>query len=140
MPAPRLLLLTDSHGACIAAAAAAAGIPAVGKPLAGGRLLNRQFHEFDGRDIRFSDSLADARYRAALNELGVPCASEISCPVLCTLGGNFHFLARGEAWDGFAIPGSDQAGHAGLHGPRDIGGDLPGRIGEAVLEVGVDRQ
>ncbi|HEX8470194.1 MAG TPA: hypothetical protein VF633_03700 [Brevundimonas sp.] len=76
----------------------------------GGRNLNGDFYAFDGRDFRFHDPEADRRYRSFLDSLGVTAAAGIPCPVLCTFGGNFHYLSRQEVWDGFRIPNSPLEG------------------------------
>ena len=110
MPSADLLVLGDSHGGCVIDAAAATGRRVAGGPLEGGRNLNGDFYDFDGRDFRFHDPEADRRYRLFLNAAGAAAAADIRCPVLCLFGGNFHYLSRRELWEGFRMPGSTVPG------------------------------
>lgn len=107
---PDLFILSDSHGACVVDAAVAAGRSVVGGPIEGGRNVNIDFYAFDGRDFRFHNPPVDALYRSFLTAADVDSAADLRCPVLCTFAGNFHYLARSDAWEGFRVPGADGEG------------------------------
>lgn len=98
MPKADLFVLGDSHAIAIVQAALDKGIAAVGGPLDIGRNLNREFFDISGTDFVFRDPAAQSRYTGFLKSLGAESLRDVEVPVVSTLGSNFHYLSRPEAW------------------------------------------
>lgn len=108
---PAFLLIGDSHCVAIGDAARELGVPFIGGPVAAGRDLNRDFATIENGHIVFHHPKIQQAYlaRPFPGDWSISERLPATIPVLCTFGGNFHFLARREIWDGLTLGASPDA-------------------------------
>ncbi|MBQ1090470.1 hypothetical protein [Streptomyces sp. B93] len=98
-PAPRFLLLGDSHAGCVGRAAREAALPFVGGPLGSGRDFLGPFFDVDGGTLTFRDAHAQRLFREFLDALEVTELGGLKAPLVCTFGLSAHTLATRQNWD-----------------------------------------
>ncbi|WP_030191693.1 hypothetical protein [Streptomyces violaceorubidus] len=98
-PAPRFLLLGDSHAGCVGRAARDAALPFVGGPVGSGRDFLGPFFDVDDRALTFRDAHAQRLFREFLDTLEVTGLGGLEVPLVCTFGLSAHTLATRQNWD-----------------------------------------
>lgn len=120
-PAPRFLLLGDSHAGCIGRAARDAGLPFVGGPVGSGRDFLGPFSDVDGGSVAFRDVHAQRLFEEFLGALETTGPHRLKVPLVCTFGLSAHTTATRQNWD--------------IH--RDRNGTVPGGFLRSGLFAGL---